>query len=280
LLLAWSLSSVTKDLHTADYLASLISGTVAPAYFPMLVFVLGAIISLSTGSSYGTFAILMAIAVPVGFELDASMYLTIAAVLSGGLMGDHVSPISDTTVLASVGANCNHLDHVTTQAAYAGLTGLVTILAYWMAGIYQSPYVLFIAVIVVMPAGHFGAGLTHGTDYLTKYLPEELAFLAPILGEAKVAEATADGDSVFANEILPVLEAKCFECHSTEKQDGELRLDSLEACLAGGESGLPSIVRGEAFASYMVELMLLPEANEDVSQATDADAGVLVLVLR
>jgi tetracycline resistance efflux pump len=149
LVLAWSLSSVTKDLHTADYLASLIGGTVAPAYFPMLVFVLGAIISLSTGSSYGTFAILMAIAVPVGFELDASMYLTIAAVLSGGLMGDHVSPISDTTVLASVGANCNHLDHVTTQAAYAGLTGLVTIFAYWMAGIYQSPYVLFIAMVVL-----------------------------------------------------------------------------------------------------------------------------------
>jgi len=149
LLLAWSLSSVTKDLHTADYLASLISGTVSPAYFPMLVFVLVAMISLSTGSSYGTFAILMAIAVPVGFDLGASMYLTIAAVLSGGLMGDHVSPISDTTVLASVGANCNHLDHVTTQAAYAGLTGLVTILAYWMAGIYQTAYVLFIAIIVL-----------------------------------------------------------------------------------------------------------------------------------
>ena len=148
-MLAWSLSSVTKDLHTADYLASLIGGTVAPAYFPMLVFVLGAIISLSTGSSYGTFAILMAIAVPVGFELDASMYLTIAAVLSGGLMGDHVSPISDTTVLASVGANCNHLEHVTSQAAYAGLTGLVTIFAYWMAGIYQTPYVLFIAMVVL-----------------------------------------------------------------------------------------------------------------------------------
>ncbi len=149
LLLAWSLSSVTNDLHTADYLASLISGTVAPMYFPMLVFILGAIISLSTGSSYGTFAILMAIAIPVGLDLGASMYLTIAAVLSGGLFGDHVSPISDTTVLASVGADCKHLDHVSTQAAYAGLTGLVTILAYWMAGIYQTPFVLLIALIVL-----------------------------------------------------------------------------------------------------------------------------------
>jgi len=80
LVLAWSLSSVTKDLHTADYLASIISGKVEPMYFPMIVFILGAIISLSTGSSYGTFAILMSIAVPVGFELGASMYLTIVAV--------------------------------------------------------------------------------------------------------------------------------------------------------------------------------------------------------
>lgn len=152
LVLAWSLSSVTSDLHTADYLASLIGDSVSPVYFPMLVFALGALISLSTGSSYGTFAILMAIAVPVGFELGASMYLTIAAVLSGGLFGDHCSPISDTTVLASVGADCNHLSHVTTQGAYAGLTGLVTLLAFWMAGIFESPLVLVAAIVILFIA--------------------------------------------------------------------------------------------------------------------------------
>jgi Na+/H+ antiporter NhaC len=146
LVLAWSLSSVTTDIHTADYLAAIISGTVAPIYFPMIVFALGAVISLSTGSSYGTFAILMSIAVPVGFEIGASMYLTIAAVLSGGLFGDHVSPISDTTVLASVGAKCDHLSHVTTQAAYAGLTGLVALFAYGMAGAYETPLVLPVAI--------------------------------------------------------------------------------------------------------------------------------------
>lgn len=152
LVLAWSLSSVTSDLHTADYLASLIGDSVSPVYFPMIVFALGALISLSTGSSYGTFAILMAIAVPVGFDLGASMYLTIAAVLSGGLFGDHCSPISDTTVLASVGADCHHLNHVTSQGAYAGLTGIVTLLAYWMAGVYETPYVLVIAVVVLFIA--------------------------------------------------------------------------------------------------------------------------------
>jgi Na+/H+ antiporter NhaC len=152
LVLAWSLSSVTRDIHTADYLASLISGSVAPAWFPMLVFVMGALISLSTGSSYGTFAILMAIAVPVAYQLDASMTVTIAAVLSGGLFGDHCSPISDTTVLASVGAGCPHLNHVTTQGAYAGITGAVTILAYGMAGIWETPLVLGIAVVILFLA--------------------------------------------------------------------------------------------------------------------------------
>jgi Na+/H+ antiporter NhaC len=149
LVLAWSLSSVTSDIRTADYLASLIGDSISAAYFPMLVFVMGALISLSTGSSYGTFAILMAIAVPVGFQLEASMYLTIAAVLSGGLFGDHCSPISDTTVLASVGADCPHLNHVTSQGAYAVLTGGVTMIAYWMAGLYETPLVLFIAIVIL-----------------------------------------------------------------------------------------------------------------------------------
>jgi Na+/H+ antiporter NhaC len=149
LVLAWSLSSITKDLHTAQYLSSIISGSVSPEYFPMIVFALGGMISLATGSSYGTFAILMSIAIPVGYELGASMYLTIAAVLSGGLFGDHVSPISDTTVLASVGAQCDHLDHVTTQAAYAGVTGVVALFAFGLAGVYQSPYVLPISVCVL-----------------------------------------------------------------------------------------------------------------------------------
>jgi len=149
LVLAWSLSSITKDLHTAEYISSLISDSVSPKFFPAIVFLLGAGISLSTGSSYGTFAILMAIAVPVGFELDASMYLTIAAVLSGGLLGDHISPISDTTVLASVGADCEHISHVMTQSVYAGITGSVTLLAFVMAGIYETPLVLLVAIVIL-----------------------------------------------------------------------------------------------------------------------------------
>jgi len=150
LVLAWSLSSVTNDLRTAEYVSSLIGDAVPAALFPVLVFILGSVISLSTGSSYGTFAILMAIAVPVGFDLGASMYLTIAAVLSGGLIGDHISPISDTTVLASVGADCNHISHVTTQSAYAAVTGVVTAFAYLLAGFFETPMVLGIAVLMLL----------------------------------------------------------------------------------------------------------------------------------
>jgi Na+/H+ antiporter NhaC len=155
LVLAWSLSSVTKDLHTANYLASIFVGRIEPMYFPMIVFALGAVISLSTGSSYGTFAILMSIAIPVGYELGASMYLCIAAVLSGGLFGDHVSPISDTTVLASAGAECEHLSHVTTQGAYAVVTGLVALLAFGFAGAYESVYVLPVAICLLFVTMYF-----------------------------------------------------------------------------------------------------------------------------
>ena len=80
------------------------------------------------------------------------MYLCIAAVLSGGLFGDHVSPISDTTVLASAGAECDHLDHVTTQGAYAGVTGLIALLAYGLAGAYESVYVLPVSIILLFVA--------------------------------------------------------------------------------------------------------------------------------
>jgi len=78
------------------------------------------------------------------------MYLTIAGVLSGGLLGDHISPISDTTVLASVGADCEHISHVTTQSVYAGVTGSVTFLAFILAGIYETPLVLFVAIVILI----------------------------------------------------------------------------------------------------------------------------------
>ena len=141
LIMAWSLSSVIKDLGTAQTLSTLIGQEMNPALLPAIVFVLGAIISIATGSSWGTFAILMTLAVPVAVAVGAPLYLTIGAVLSGGLFGDHTSPISDTTVLASIGADCPHIDHVSTQLYYALAIGATAFLTFIAAGLLDSPWV-------------------------------------------------------------------------------------------------------------------------------------------
>ncbi len=148
LVLAWSLSSICKELHTGDYFAALIGERIDPNFIPVIVFLLGALMSFATGSSYGTFAILMIIVVPVAHTLNAPLVLTIAAVLSGGLFGDHTSPISDTTVLASMGAGCPHIDHVSTQLAYALVTGSMTVLAFVVAALYQTPYIILGMIVV------------------------------------------------------------------------------------------------------------------------------------
>jgi len=148
LVLAWSLGSVCKSLHTGLYLAELIQGTIPPELLPALVFLLGAVMSFATGSSYGTFAILMIIVVPVAHDLDAPLIITIAAVLSGGLFGDHTSPISDTTALASMGSGCNHIDHVSTQFGYAFISGTMAFIGFIFAGYLQEPIIIVGLLIV------------------------------------------------------------------------------------------------------------------------------------
>ena len=142
LVLAWTLSSVCKELHTGNYLADLIGGTIPPALLPAIVFLLGALMSFATGSSYGTFAILMIIVVPVAHDLGAPLTITIAAVLSGGLFGDHTSPISDTTALASMGSGCPHIDHVSTQLSYALVSGTIAFIGFIFAGYLQMPSII------------------------------------------------------------------------------------------------------------------------------------------
>jgi Na+/H+ antiporter NhaC len=148
LALAWALSSICRDLHTGEYLATLVGDHLDPRFFPVVVFFIGALMSFATGSSYGTFAILMATTLPVAQILDADLVLCIAAILSGGLFGDHTSPISDTTVLASMGAGCPHIDHVSTQFVYASLTGFLTVIAFIFVAFYPSVWVITIMIIV------------------------------------------------------------------------------------------------------------------------------------
>ena len=148
LILAWSLSSVIKELGTAKYLVTLLSGTLPNFLLPSVVFILGAIISFATGTAYGTMGILMPLAIPLAHSINSEMSFIVvstSAVLTGAIFGDHCSPISDTTIMSSMGAGCNHIDHVNTQMPYALFTAVITVLfGYIPAG-------LGIPVYIVLP---------------------------------------------------------------------------------------------------------------------------------
>jgi Na+/H+ antiporter NhaC len=150
LILAWTLSSVCKELQAGQYIAANIKSFISPGIFPMIIFFLGALISVSTGTSYGTFAILMPLALPVALDLQASLVVTLGAILSGGLFGDHTSPISDTTVIASMGAECEHMKHVNTQMFYSVLTASVAACCYLVAARFESPLVLLMGMVLMI----------------------------------------------------------------------------------------------------------------------------------
>ena len=158
LLLAWSLSSVIKELGTSRYLVDLLSQSTPKIVLPAAIFMLGSFISFSTGTSYGTMGILMPLAIPLasavgmhsgleGDALHAYMIVNISAVLTGAIFGDHCSPISDTTILSSMGAGCNHIDHVQTQMPYALAVCAISIFAGYF------PVALGLSIWIVLPLG-------------------------------------------------------------------------------------------------------------------------------
>lgn len=119
LLLALALGAVARELGTGAYVAGLVAGLLPPAALLPLVFLTGALVSFSTGTSWGTFAIMIPIAVPAAAALGLPAAPFLAAALSGGIFGDHASPISDTTIIASLAAATDHIAHVRTQLPYA-----------------------------------------------------------------------------------------------------------------------------------------------------------------
>lgn len=146
LILAWSLSSVIKDLGTAKFLVTLLSGSMPAFLLPSVIFILGSIISFSTGTAYGTMGILMPLAIPLAHSINPEIsfiVISTSAVLTGAIFGDHCSPISDTTILSSMGAGCNHIDHVKTQMPYALFVASITVLfGYIPAGLGISIYIV------------------------------------------------------------------------------------------------------------------------------------------
>jgi Na+/H+ antiporter NhaC len=134
MMLAFSISHVCNSLGTGVYVAGITEGWLSPALLPVVVFILSSFIAFSTGTSWGTFAIMISIAVPMADLHGSNLFLVVAATMGGGVFGDHCSPISDTTIISSMASASDHIDHVRTQLPYALLTGTITALLYLLLG--------------------------------------------------------------------------------------------------------------------------------------------------
>jgi tetracycline resistance efflux pump len=131
---AFALGQVSRALEMGPYLVGVIGGNVPVWWLPALVFVVGCFVSFTLGSSWTAFAIMVPIALPLAEGLGISEALMLGAVLSGGVYGDHASPLSDTSIISSMSAACDHIDHVNTQLPYTGLLAALSIVAFIVAG--------------------------------------------------------------------------------------------------------------------------------------------------
>ncbi|MEP1788734.1 Na+/H+ antiporter NhaC family protein, partial [Reichenbachiella sp.] len=131
---AFALGSLCKELKTGLYVAEISKAWLSPNLVPAIVFLVSCFIAFSTGTSWGTFAIMISIAVPMAQSMGTDPHLAIAAAIGGGVFGDHCSPISDTTIISSMASASDHVDHVNTQLPYALTAGGVTLLMYLALG--------------------------------------------------------------------------------------------------------------------------------------------------
>ena len=138
MMLAFAIGKVCRDLGTGIYVAEVTKAWLSPKLVPFIVFLVAGFIAFSTGTSWGTFAIMIPIGLQMAQIMDANIYLTIAAALGGGVFGDHSSPISDTTIISSMASASDHIDHVKTQLPYALIAGVVTSLVYLAIGIFTG----------------------------------------------------------------------------------------------------------------------------------------------
>ncbi|GLQ20796.1 Na+/H+ antiporter NhaC family protein [Algimonas porphyrae] len=135
MLLAFALGSLCRTLGTGVFTADVTSAFLSPALMPALVFLISCFVAFSTGTSWGTFAIMVPIAVPLASSYGIDPSLAIAAAIGGGVFGDHCSPTSDTSIIASMATGSDHIDHVRTQLPYALVAGSLTVAAYLVLGV-------------------------------------------------------------------------------------------------------------------------------------------------
>jgi Na+/H+ antiporter NhaC len=160
LTLAWSLALTTEELHTAKFLTYALKDSINPYVLPPIVFVLAAMISFSTGSSWSTMAILYPIAIPITWAVSQAngidsvhafelLFNVIATVLGASVLGDHCSPISDTTILSSLASGCNHIEHVRTQLPYALVVGVLSLLSGMAATLMGGGWMVCLPLLIV-----------------------------------------------------------------------------------------------------------------------------------
>jgi len=136
---AYALNDLSRQLETAQYIVAVTESWLTPGLLPVLTFLIAGLIAFSTGTSWGTYGIMMPLAIPIAFtfngeQLDAVLFATVAAIAGGGVFGDHCSPLSDTSILASTGAASDHIDHVKTQLPYALIVGTISVIVYVVIG--------------------------------------------------------------------------------------------------------------------------------------------------
>lgn len=148
---AWTLSGMTSLLGSKEYVSGIFAGSAAglKIFLPAIVFLIAIGMSFSTGTSWGTFGILLPIVVAVGLEPEL-LVISVSACLAGAICGDHCSPISDTTIMSSTGAMCNHINHVSTQLPYALTVAVVSFVGYIIAGLIQSAWIVLPISIAMM----------------------------------------------------------------------------------------------------------------------------------
>ncbi|MBS6395671.1 MAG: Na+/H+ antiporter NhaC family protein [Clostridiales bacterium] len=154
---AWTLSGLTGKLGAAEYVSGIFEGSASglTGMLPAIVFLVAIFLSFSTGTSWGTFGILLPIVVEINLPGNL-LIITIAACLAGAVCGDHCSPISDTTIMASAGAQCDHINHVSTQLPYAMLVAVVSFIGYCIAGFIQNAWIVLAISLVMLFAVLFG----------------------------------------------------------------------------------------------------------------------------
>ncbi len=168
LTLAWTLKGMTDSLGAKDYVAGLVANSAGAlkSFLPAIVFIIACLLAFATGTSWGTFGILIPICIAVFPQAtDPLRIICISACMAGAVCGDHCSPISDTTIMASAGAQCNHVNHVSSQIPYAVTVAAVSFVSFVLAGFIKNPIIPFI----------IGAAILVGTLFLIKKLQAKKA---------------------------------------------------------------------------------------------------------